>query len=115
MLNKPLRFPTCELYGISEVLSIRKLFVLSAVLRVHQRLTYDPNLNIDKRRNDEVCKLSRCRLKLIRRQFDFASGRIYNKVHKILKIFPQTYRECKKSVSKWILLLTYDETEKLIA
>lgn len=115
MASKPIRFPTVDLYALWRVHSVRKLFVLGATLRKHSRVPYDKNIFVNKRRTDRVCEVARHRIALLSHQFHFIDSPLYNKINKLLCIYPLTSRECKFKVSKWLHSLTYDEVEKLIS
>lgn len=41
MFFKPYRFPTDKLYKMSNLLTVRKLYILFTILRLHKRLRYD--------------------------------------------------------------------------
>lgn len=114
MLSKPRRFSTSMLYTLSEVLSVRKLFVLSSALRKHSQLNYDPNLITAKRRSDKVCKIVSRRTALAGRHFYYLSPGLYNRVNKVLNIYPLPKRQCKLKCFRWLLSLSYDETEELL-
>jgi hypothetical protein len=114
MISKPIRFPTSELYEITDVLTVRQMFILHVILRKHSQLTFNPAAKTNKRRTDLVCKTIFCRLTLARRHFDFIASRMYNKVNKILQIFPLLSRECKFRVSSWLKSLTQNDTENFI-
>lgn len=109
MYFKPYRFPTQELYNNSKLLSVRKLYLLNLILTKHKSMPYIP---INKRRKDIVDSYS-VRTSFAQHQYKKQSVFIYNKVNKLLKIYPLLLIQCKKKVTEWLLTLNYDEVEDL--
>lgn len=105
-------FPTTELYSQADVLTVRQLFILRAVLRKHSMLKLDSD-KLNRRKGLPVCDTEKCRTKFASRQFMATSSRLYNKINKIISIYPLTKREAKIKLTKWLQKLTYDETENL--
>ncbi|KAF9810699.1 hypothetical protein SFRURICE_021152 [Spodoptera frugiperda] len=59
LAKKPIRYPTKALYSLCQVLTVRQLFVLQAILRKHCQLAYDPSIFSTKRRSDRFAELKR--------------------------------------------------------
>lgn len=113
--NKPLRFPTTELYSLCQVLTVRQIFVLHTVLRKHTHLPYDPQTTNSKRRSDIVCALEKRRTTVASRHFYFISSLLYNRLNRQLNIYPLTYYKCKLKCVEWLQSLSYQDTEDLLA
>lgn len=114
ILFKPYRFATDELYKIFDVLSIRKLYILTTVLKVHVKLPFEPRLVIG-RRQDRVATIPTCKTIFAKRQFYVQAALLYNKLHKLNNIYKLNSYECKKIVTKALKILGYIETEDLLA
>jgi hypothetical protein len=107
---KPFRFPTNELYRFCELLSVRRLYILSAILRVHKTLPYKLPLN-NKRRIDKAALVTRSKTEFAKRQYSRNSAYMYNKLNKLLNIHALRLHKTKDVVLKWLLNQSYDETE----
>lgn len=114
MTSKPRRFPTGLLYSLTEVLTVRQLFVLATVLRRHSHLPFYSNLSSLKRRSDLVCRIEPRRTAVAGRHFHYLSSSLYNRVNKILNIYPLPKHKCKNKCMSWLLSLSYEETEHLL-
>lgn len=113
MYFKPFRFPTNELYALTQLLTVRKLYVLHAILKKHKKLKIDKNIN-SKRRKDKICYVKATRSVFASRQFAKQSASLYNLINKSLNIYLTTPFECKKLVTDWLLTKSYKETEDLL-
>lgn len=114
MAKKPIRYPTKLIYNFWETLSVRKLFILSVVLRKHRTLPYNSNLQKNKRRSDKVCPTQKCRLELVKHHYNYIAPLLYNKVNKEINIYPLHIFKCKTLLTEWLLYLDYDVVESLI-
>lgn len=112
MYFKPLRFPTTDLYNLCNLLTVRKLYILNTILRVHKHQTV--NSMVISRRRDNVIKSERTNTVFARRQFKAQSTFIYNSINKTLNVYRCSKYDCKKIVMEWIKLLTYEETEAIL-
>lgn len=110
---KPYRFSTKKLYKLSDTLSVRQLFILHTIIRVHKELPFDPS-TLNKRRNFKVAANVPVRTVFAKRQFKARSGQLYNKINKILKIYPMNKHTCKTVITRFLKSLDYEETEKLL-
>lgn len=111
-LSLPYRTPTTELYKLCKLLSVRQLYILHAVTKKHSLLPYDPSI-LTKRRKDIVCK-STHQTHFSHRSFAFLGSYLYNKINKILDIYPLNKQSSKIIVSKWLATLNYEQTEQLL-
>lgn len=114
LLNKPIWFPTSELYSLTQLPTVRQLFILQTISRKHSILVYDPDISNSKRRSDKVCKTEHRRTALASRHFYFLSSMLYNKVNKEINIYPLTKYSCKHKCQQWLIALSYEETENLL-
>lgn len=112
---KSYRFDTNQLYAISEVLSVRKLYILQVILKMHKSLPYDTKI-LDKRkkRKVEVATQVHARTTFARRQYITLSSHLYNQINNIYKIYPRNIYDCKKTVKKGLLALSYFEIEAFL-
>lgn len=114
MTSKPILFPTSELYKITDVLTVRQIYILRLLMRKHAQLPYSTVNSRSGRRADKVCDLIFCRLALSKRHFLYISPVMYNKVNKLLHIYPLVSRECKSCLITWLKSLSYTDTERFL-
>lgn len=107
------RYPTVSLYKTSDLLSVRKLYITQTIVKKHKELPLESS-NLTKRRKDIVAIIPRTNTIFASRQLKKQSANLYNKINKRLSIYTKTTFECRKTVTKWIKSLTYDETEALM-
>jgi hypothetical protein len=112
MYFKKQRFPTYSLYQLSKLLTVRQLYILNSILKVHKILPYDPKAK--KKRRKDMINLSKTNTKFASRQFPILSRHLYNVLNKYLDIHNINYHNCKTNVLKWLQDKTYGETEKLL-
>lgn len=110
---KPFRFPTDLLHSSSQLLSVRKLYIIHAVLKMHKTLPLDRNTQ-ERRRYDKVAKIQATKTTFASNQYVRKSAHLYNLICKFLNIHPKPYYDCKQTLTDWILTKTYDETEALL-
>lgn len=113
MAKKPFRFPTVDLFSLSNVLTVRQLFIFNTVLRKHSQLSYDPTIST-KRRSDRVCRIESRRTELASRHNYLVSSMLYNRANKELNIYSLTLHKCKTNLFAWLQPLSYNETENLL-
>lgn len=111
---RPFRFPTTDLYRTSGLLSVRKLYLLNLILYLHKRIPANLERQ-SRRRNDIVAISSGVHTAFARRQYVCQSAYIYNKVNAKLLFHHQVSHKCKSIITEWLLTLTYDETEQILA
>lgn len=113
MLFKKIRFPTESLYQLSHVLSVRKLYILHCILKLHKTTPFKPDI-YNKRRKFKVAYAPRVRTKFAQIQYFTQSAHLYNTINKKIFIYDKTLRETKKLVTKWLKTKTWDETETIL-
>lgn len=113
MYFKNKRFSTTSLYQISNLLSVRKLYITQTVLKKHKTLPYNDEVK-SKRRKDLVLHVPQSKTRFACKQFNKRSSQLYNKINKHVYIYNKSYHDCKKSIIDWIKPLTYEETEALL-
>lgn len=113
MYFKPYRYPTDTLYSELDILSVRKLYILNSVLKLHKSVQYDPSKLI-KRRKYSVIKLTLVNSTYAIRQYLRQSAQLYNKINKLINIYPMNNRNCKMKITDWLLSLSYDDVEALL-
>lgn len=106
-------FPTSELYKLCKVHTVRQLYIMRVIAKVHSELPYEPSIITSKRRKDIVCRY-RQHTTFSHRAFSFLGGFIYNKCNKMLNLYPLNKKICKLTVSEWLLTLDYVKTEDLL-
>lgn len=109
---RPIYFPTHLLYQCCDVLSVRQLFVFHAIMKQHSSTHFEP-IYINKRRKNVVCSVPRTKRGFVRRFFFYLGPLLYNKINKILDIYPLPKNECKANLKTWLKLLAYNDTEGL--
>ena len=107
---KSFRFPTDHLYIFSDLLSVRRLYIINLILKYHKSLPYNPNV-LNKRRHDIVARVHPVRTAFAKRQYECQSPFLYNKINKELNIYPMTLFTCKITLDKWLKELTFEEVE----
>lgn len=110
----PRLYSTNDLFKRCSVLSVRQIFILHTLLLQHSKLTYDPS-HENKRRKHDVCTKDTFRSKFSNKFFCFLGSYLYNKANKILNLYPLTRKQFKKKVTDWLLTLSYEATEDLLA
>lgn len=113
MQFKPIRFPTYELHNTYKLLTARQMYILNIILKKHKSLPFDKQ-HMLKRRNDIVCRSSIFNTKFAKKQFMIQCSSIYNKVNKIIQIYPLTINEIKRKLPNLLLKFSYKETENLV-
>lgn len=110
----PYRFPTNDLYKTCKVLSVRKLFILNLIMTTHSKTPYDPTLLVSQRRGHGVRPTTLVSTSLAQRFYGFLSSFIYNKINKLINIYPMTQTQCKHALTNWLHDLDYEQTENLL-
>lgn len=113
MFLKNKRFATQELYSLSDLLSIRKLYILHAVLKKHTSINYDPS-PLNRRRKYCVATCDPVKSIFAMRQYPSQSTYLYNIINKRIDIYSLNKHLCKNKLKKLLNTLTYDETEMLL-
>ncbi|CAB3258559.1 unnamed protein product [Arctia plantaginis] len=115
MLRKPYRYPTNQLYKDAACLTVRQLYVLRACLRRHKtvHITDAASTNIV-RRPKPPCPSVKFGTAFGRRNYEYQSANIYNKLHKILNLQHHTKFKVKIKIEQCLHSLDYHDTEKLL-
>ncbi|CAK1604430.1 unnamed protein product [Parnassius mnemosyne] len=114
-LKKPRTYPTTNLYAEANVLTVRKIYILSIILKKHSCIDLLDNIrNSGTRRDYEVCEIIPVKTFFAQKFFSFRGSRLYNKANKLHRIINLTKFECKKKISNWLLKLDYEKTEQLL-
>lgn len=113
MLFKPMLFSTTELYKTVQVLSVRKLYILSTILRRHKSTPFVA-YNRATRRIPDVAIAPAVKTKFAQFQYVSISIYLYNKINKNLNIYSLTLSECKSIITDWLNTLDYTKTESAL-
>lgn len=114
MTRKPYRYSSTKLYADTSVLTVRQIYIMMTLQRKHTQMPYDPTIYERRRRSDLVCATPIHRTVFASRHFKVFGCCIYNKVNKILNIYPNSKRIIKEKIKQWLLTLDYTKTEDLI-
>lgn len=113
MLKKPIRYNTYALYKDADVLSVRQLFLLHTIIRRHKLLHYNSD-DDNPRRRSRVCHSVTCRTELARRHHEVFANFIYNKINKLVNIYPLPTFKVRTVIIEFLKKLSYEDTEQLI-
>jgi hypothetical protein len=112
---KPMLYPTLKLYSDCEVLTVRQIFVLNTILKQHKRTEYKKDQIVTrKRRQINACHVEYFQTSFADRFFIAQGPKLYNKCNVVLDLISKNIHECKKDVSKWLMTLSYQDTEALV-
>lgn len=114
MYFKMRTFSTNELYKLSDLLSVRKLYIYSLVLNKHKALPYVSDNEGRRNRRRDVAHVPRVQTQFAGVQLDFRAAVIYNKINNVLHIYNKPYHECKSTLITWLKSKSYDELETFI-
>lgn len=113
MYFKRKRYPTAELYAVSDLLTVRKLYIIQTVLKLHKALVYYPNPP-SRRRKYVAATIPIVNTAFAARQYNKQSSLLYNLANDNLNIYPLNYHVCKKAITDWLKPKNYDEIEVLL-
>lgn len=114
-LAKPRLFPTESLYQEAKVLSVRKLYILTTILKAHASI--NPSSLKDRagtRRHFDICEVKPVKTSFAQKFFAFRGAKLYNMANKLLNISNLSKVECKRKITNWLLNLNYEQTENLL-
>ncbi|KAJ0179100.1 hypothetical protein K1T71_004812 [Dendrolimus kikuchii] len=111
--SKPYRYPTGKLYSECNVLTVRKLFILNATLSYHQKSIYNTKYNSSTRRKDKIFPIDSYKSFYMTKFLCFLGPLCYNKINKILNIYPLNTFQCKQKLTTWLKTKGYEEVEEL--
>ena len=115
MYFKKRTFSTQSLYQISQLLSMRKLYILRLILKKHKNLIDNSRVeNIRTARKFKVAKFPKVKTEFARVQYEYRSSHVYNTINKYLNIYNKSFFECKYTLKNWLLELSCEETEDLV-
>lgn len=114
ILRKKRLFGTNLLYKEANVLTVRQLYVLQCILYVHKNYSFNPKL-LNKRKVNTVVRVDATKTKFARKQFSAQSVLLYNKINRTLNLISLPYFACKKKVTTWLKLQSYEDIENLLA
>lgn len=113
MFFKPLRFPTESLYLATNLLSVRKLYILQIVLKKHKSLPFIPARKQTRRKN-KAAPETPVKTSFATRQYTKQSSHIYNILNKETNIYSMSYHNCKKTIIQRLTNKTYNEIESIL-
>lgn len=115
MYFKSYRFPTTELYEYGNLLSVRKLYILLSIVKLHKSIKFDPKV-LTKRRKDIklLCTFPPAKSSFTRKQYRRQATYLYTKINRKVNIYGMNTYNCKKTLKDWLKKLDYYETEKLM-
>lgn len=110
---KRIDFSTEKLYQISKLLSVRKLYIRSIIIKKHSNLPYNSN-NEHIRKQHNVIKFNVTKTKFASVQYTFRAIYLYNKINKKINIYKKHLYEVKRDVTIWLEQSTYNDIENFI-
>ena len=113
MYFKPYRFPTYDLYRLSDILTVRMLYIFHTVIKFHKSLIYDPNV-LKKRRKDLVVPIPTIKTSFAAKQYNRRASHLYNTINRKLNIYAFNSYDCKTKIKTWLSTLNYQEIESLL-
>lgn len=106
-------FSTENLYKLCNLLSVRQLYILLIILKMHKETPYDPKI-LKKRKKYCIVNVPRTKTEFASRQYTKRSAFLYNKINKYIYIHDKKKFECKKLLTSWLHNLNYNDTELLL-
>lgn len=111
--NQPIRYPTEKLYIECNVLSVRKLYILSVVLKKHASLQYNPTITLS--RNPHIFPYDKkIRTSFFQKHYPFLSTYLYNIINKKHNLYSMNKSNCKRRLKQLLNNCTYEETESML-
>ncbi|CAF4748862.1 unnamed protein product [Pieris macdunnoughi] len=108
---KPFRYPTVDLYSECDVLTVRQLYIKNIIIYQHKKLIYDDA--IANRRTHRVCPTTQAKTSYLQKFQCYTGPMLYNRLNKILNIYPLNIYECKIKLVEWLKTQKYNEIENL--
>lgn len=116
MFFKPRMFPTENLYKECSVLTVRQLYIQSILLKQHTTIsTASMEENTQKRRKNIIFKVPPSTTCFGAKHISKMGPFIYNRVSKYISILALNRHECTRTITRYLLQLNFEETEKLFA
>lgn len=114
MLRKPFLYPTVKLFEDTQVLSVRRLYILRIAIQMHSEVKSSVDyLALCQKRVFNI-PLPDIRTSFAKRFILFRKPFIYNKLNKSYKIHSLTAREFKQRIRNELLNWTYNHTEDFL-
>lgn len=113
MYFKKIDFSTEKIFQISKLLSVRKLYIRSIIIKKHSSLLFNPNSKQIRKRHN-IIKLKLTKTKFAGAQFTFRAINLYNKINEKINIYKKNLYEVKRDITNWLEQLTYNDIENLI-
>lgn len=108
--------PTTDLYVYSDLLSVRKLYILKLILNKHKTLPFTSDVaGRGRRRKTAVATILPVNTQFAASQLESRAAIIYNKINKNIYIYNKSFVECKSMLLSWLKDKTYDELEAFIS
>lgn len=114
MLKKPIRFPTEDLYKEADLLSVRGLYVLYAIISTHKVVISSPSYCDWLKLRVFKIPSTGCKTSFARRSQKFMFPYLYNKIANKYQLQHNTTREAKVKVRKLIASMNYYQLEQLL-
>jgi hypothetical protein len=114
ILKQRVRYPTLMVYKDMGVLSVRGVFVLHAVSRLHAALLRSPTHTESLQRCNFRTPVPPTKSAFAKRFGPFLHPFMYNKICKKLPLQDYTIRELKNKVQTWLKTLCYEEIENIL-
>jgi hypothetical protein len=114
MLRKPFRYPTDTLYRECKVLRVRQLYILKAITRTHDCLLNSGHYAVITNRRIYKAPLPPLKSALARKSPAYSHPHTYNNICAYLNLKKLSTPQAGKKVKKWLLSLSYGETESLV-
>lgn len=114
MLRKPYQYPTASLLYESQTLSVRQLFIFNIVSKMHRDTLISPTYSVLRGRRVFRVPQVITKTPYARRFSPFLLPFLYNRVSKIVVVQDLTVREMQSKIRKWLLTLSYKETEDML-
>lgn len=113
LLRLPYQHPTTALYEDTQLLSVRRLFVLQCLLRYHRK-SAQPLIQSKKRKLR--CPLPISKSTFAQRHYNFIAPYLYNQIldQTNTNIAKLNSYKFKKYLIQWLLKLNYEQTENLL-
>ena len=108
---KPRLYPTTKIYELSQVLTVRQLFVLAITSKQHSSTIFTPGVC---RRNCNIVPTTLNKTFFSHRFYVFLGPHIYNHLNKLLSLYKLNKNTLKSIVTNWLLNQSYTSVEKLL-
>ncbi|KAG7295150.1 hypothetical protein JYU34_022109 [Plutella xylostella] len=112
---KPIRFPTAKIHKECGILTVRQLFIMNSILRIHSTTVFPSStISCSSRRSYAVVSTDFYKTSFAKRFEFYLGGYLYNLANKLHSIHTLNRYEVKSILFKWLLPLNYVESENLL-